>query len=303
MSTVTEPGIYADISHEDYVADPVKGGSISSTGLKMMLQEGGPAKFKHYRDNGRVATRSMEFGSLAHMILLGEGPEITVVHKVTRDKSRVPADDYATKSAQEHAAEIRAAGAIPVLEHEVKVARAMADAVRRHDVAHSLLTQPGKAEQSGFWQDAETGVWVRVRYDYLPDVGDGRLIIPDYKTCTDSAPSVFNRTVVDKYGYHQQAALYVEAARVLLDQPDAAFVWIAQEKAAPYLPSVIEVNPEWLRIGREMNRHAIRRYAECVATDTWPGHEGVTSPEPPPWVITQHEDRMYRITEATEAAA
>ena len=168
----------------------------------------------------------------------------------------------------------------------------MAEAIRKHPTAAALLDPTrGTAEQSGFWVDPESGVWRRVRFDWLPDA-TGRLIIPDYKTAECSSPSAFRRAAAT-YGYHQQAAWYMDAALALDLAETVSFVFIVQEKAAPFLTSVIELDSTALRAGRDANRRAIDIYAECTATDHWPGyHEGVALIDLPPWATSSEE--LYR---------
>jgi hypothetical protein len=47
----------------------------------------------------------------------------------------------------------------------------------------------------------------RVRFDWLPSIQSGRLIIPDYKTATDASDDAMQKDIA-KYGYNQQADWY-----------------------------------------------------------------------------------------------
>ena len=49
-------------------------------------------------------------------------------------------------------------------------------------------------------------------------------------------------------------------------------VFIAVETEAPYLVSCNIIGPDSLVAGREAYRRNLDTYAECVATDTWPGY-------------------------------
>jgi len=70
----------------------------------------------------------------------------------------------------------------------------------------------------------------------------------------------------------------------------ASFVFIVQEKAAPYLVSVIELDAVALRAGAEANRRALDIYARCTAADRWPGYcEGVALIDLPPWATSSEE--------------
>ena len=75
------------------------------------------------------------------------------------------------------------------------------------------------------------------------------------------------------YGYHSQAAWYLDLARDL-GHPARAFAFIVQEKEAPYLVTVIELPPELVDIGRRRNRAALERFRDCTESGVWPGYEG-----------------------------
>ncbi|MEL6985998.1 MAG: PD-(D/E)XK nuclease-like domain-containing protein, partial [Actinomycetota bacterium] len=94
---------------------------------------------------------------------------------------------------------------------------------------------------------------------------------PDYKTCDIADPEVFARAA-DNYGYPTQADHYLDGVRALTGAIDPAFVFIAQEKTAPYLVSVFELDHVAMQIGAIRNRWARDIYAECTATGHWPAY-------------------------------
>jgi hypothetical protein len=97
----------------------------------------------------------------------------------------------------------------------MEMVKAMAEAIRRHPLAAALLDPAyGAPEQSGFWIDEATGIRCRVRFDWLPSIQSGRLIIPDYKTTTDASDDALQKDIA-KYGYNQQADWYETGARAL----------------------------------------------------------------------------------------
>lgn len=276
---IDEPGLYDGLTDETYHGDPVPGGSLSSSGARRLLPPSCPALFKHERDHGAPPRRTFDVGHAAHKMVLGVGPEIVVVD----------APDWRTKAAQQQRDEAYATGAVPVLAREFAEVRAMAEALKRHDLARALLDPSrGSGEQSAFWVDDETGVWRRARFDWLPD-SSGHLIVPDYKTAACSSPAAFRRAAAS-FGYHQQASWYLDAVYALDLAETASFVFIVQEKSAPYLVSVIELDTMALRAGAEANRHALDVYAQCTAADRWPGYcEGVALIDLPPWATSSEE--------------
>lgn len=251
--------VVTDLPEQDYHSHP----ALSHSGSKKLLPPYCPALFRWEQENPPEPKAVFDFGTAAHKLVLGVGCELV----------EVEANDWRTNAAKEARDEARARGAVPLLSDDMRVVEAMALALRRHPIASALLQDDaGTPEASLFWRDDETGVALRGRLDYLPNSGTrSRLLIADYKTCASAHPSKFAKSAAD-YGYHSQAAWYLDGAQALGLGDDAAFLFIAQEKTPPYLVSVIELDAEALTLGRSRNRDAIDLYAACVAADTWPGY-------------------------------
>jgi hypothetical protein len=282
-ATITEPGAY-DIDIDEYHADPVVGGSLSSSGARRLLPPSCPAKYRYERDHGREPKRVWDLGHAAHKLVLGAGPHLEVID----------ADSYRTKAAQDQRDEAHAEGAVPLLAHEWDQVQAMAAALRAHPV--SALFDPARGgwpEQSLVWRDGPTEVMCRARFDWLPAQGPGRMLVPDYKTCVSADLDALSKAVA-QHGYHQQAAWYLDGAQALgLAGPDAAFVFVCQEKTPPYLVTPIELDSTALRIAAIKNRQALQIYAECTATDHWPSyHEGVAYLSLPRWAEYEYGDQL-----------
>lgn len=258
---VEEPGVY-DIPDHAYHADPVPGGSLSSSGARKLLPPSCPAKFRYWADHGSEHKAEFDFGHAAHKLVLGVGPEIVIVE----------ADNWLTKAAKQERAEAYTADKVPVLRHEYDHVTAMAASLRRHPLASALMDPSrGAPERSLFWIDHATDVWLRARLDWLPDPHAGRLMVSDYKTTDSAAPDAIQRAVY-RYGYHQQADFYLTGTKALGLAADAAFLFVFQEKTPPYIVTVVELDATALRIGHELNRQAIETYAKCRAENHWPAY-------------------------------
>jgi hypothetical protein len=254
------------------------------SGAKKLLPPSCPAIFDYQRTHEPESTKTLDVGSAAHQLVLGAGAEIVVVE----------ADDWRTNKAKGERAEAYLRGAIPLLRKDYEPVVAMASALRQHPVAAALLCQDGGLpEASAFFRDAETGVMRRCRYDVLPPHSDNsRLIIPDYKTAVSANPERFARAAME-YGYHQQDAWYVDAAAALDLANDPVFLFVVQEKTAPYLVSVVQLDAMAVRIGRHLNRRAIDLYAECNRTGIWPGHaDDVAHVSLPSYYERQFEEQL-----------
>jgi hypothetical protein len=280
--TAFRAGVYDGMPEAMYHADPVPGGSLSSSGARKLLPPSCPAKFRYEADNPPAPKDYFELGSAAHKLVLGVGAEI----------AEIKARNWQTKAAQNDRDAARAEGFLPLLTHEHEQVKAMAAALRKHPVASALFNpERGKPEQSLFWQDPETGVWRRARLDWLPDTSAReRLIVGDYKTSASAYPETFSKSVAN-YGYYQQDAWYCDAVRALGLSADPAFLFVVQEKEPPYLVTVIELDLPSVQAGRELNRQAIELYRACTENGIWPGYSaGIELISLPPWAFRKLEE-------------
>lgn len=288
---VTEPGVYDGIPDEVYHRDPVPEGSLSVSGAKRLLPPSCPAIFKWERDHGRPDKHAFDFGHAAHAKVLGVGAEIVTVQRTAKDGTVSDAENYQTKSAQEHRDEIRAAGKVPLLASERAEVDAMATALFAHPIARTLFNpEHGQPEQSLFWPDAEFHIWRRARLDWLPNPLNDRMIVADYKSAVTANPDEFERPMAN-FGYAMQAAWYTDAVVDLGLAESAEFLFVVQEKTPPYLVSVIQPDLLAMRTGRSRNRRAIETYARCAAADEWPGYrDDVSLVSVPYWYARQEEE-------------
>lgn len=290
-TTIDQPGVY-DLPVEAYHRDPVAGGSLSSTGARKLLAPSCPAKFKHWLDEGEPPNRDYDFGHAAHHLILGVGPELVVID----------ADNYKTKAAQAKRDEAYAARAVPLLAREHDQVVAMAEALVKHPIAGPLFQSgTGRPEQTLVWFDAEFGIWRRALLDWLrgrPAPG-GRLIVPDYKTANAADPEAIAKAV-DNHGYDQQLAWYLDGVQALdlAGDVEPAALLVVQEKTAPYLITVVQLDVVALERGRLRNHLALDEYRHCRATDTWPGYNDpptrVIEVGLPGWAERRHELALER---------
>ena len=280
---VEAPKIVDGLSAEDYHADRT---SISSSGLRALLNPGCPAQFKYDRDHPQAPKREFDLGHAAHLLVLGEGPEIDVLDF----------DNYLTKPAKLARAEAYEMGVVPLLRHEFEQVQAMATAVREHPDAGALLAMQGLAEQSIYWTDPATRVRCRVRPDWLVQHPQVTLVV-DLKTTTDASPDACSKAI-ESHSYHQQGALYIDGVQAAGLAPEGArFIWIFVSKKAPHLVTVRELADQDQDIGRARNDRALRIYADCTTTGVWPDWTGTVTEIPaismPSWdVIRQAEEYL-----------
>lgn len=254
--SITEPGLVYDMSDERYHADPIEGGSLSSTFARLLTRHV-PAKALEVRRN-RKPTRAMNLGKAAHAHALGAGPALIVWEHDGRTK-----DGKAERAAV--AFQIEDETAVAVTEDERDDIFGMAQALRANEAVCEIL-DASQAEVSAFWHEGPT--WLRARYDLLNDEA-----AYDYKSCEDATRRGFSKHMA-RYGYHQQAEFY-RRGLVALGHPAAAapLRFICQESSAPYLIQIHQPDEEAIEIARQLNDRAIAIFAESTASGVWAGYD------------------------------
>lgn len=252
---------------------------LSSSSARKLLPPSCPARFKWELDNPPPPRAAFDFGHAAHTFVLGEGEQI----------ARLDYDSFRSKAAQTDRDDARSRGLVPLLAADYDKAVAMAKVLRSSPDAAALFTN-GQAEVVKHWTDEQTGTPLRTKYDWLPEAGNGPMTVPDYKTAASAAPSKFTKSAFT-YGYHIQAAWYVDTVKALGIADDVDFIFAVQEKDPPYLVSLIRLDDVALDIGRYEYRKAIDIYARCMETDTWPGYaDAVVTVNTPAWVQSRWLD-------------
>lgn len=255
---IDKPGLYWDIPEDEYHRDPVVGGSLSVTSSKLLLPPSCPALFDYHRQHPKPSTRSMDLGTVVHGMVLGRGQQVAVVQ----------ADSWRTKAAQNERDEAEELGMVPMLAKDYDEATRIADAVKQHPVAGGLFAE-GDPEISGFWQDPATGIWLRMRMDWMTHFEVPTIV--DFKTTADVSPDHFARSVAD-FGYHRQDPHYRDglAADLDTDPDEIDFVFVAVDTAPPHLVMVYRLDDQAIQLGREQNKIAREIYRDCTQSGIWP---------------------------------
>ena len=254
----TKPAVMTD---KEYRSNP----AISRSELWKINES--PEKFKWYREHPFTPTPALVFGQVTHKLLLQ--PE-------TFDDEFVvaPNCDRRTKAGkEEYDAFLQTAGDRTVVSHDdYNKALEMVTTVRMNPLANRLLV--GEKEIPYFWRDELTGEDCKCRLDCLHEEDDCIYIV-DYKTTGNAATEIFSNKDVFRYGYHFQAAMYSEGTMHGLNLTERPrFIFIAQEKTAPYAVNVIAVPDEVMLAGLDKYRELLGLYHECRTLDMWPGYNG-----------------------------
>lgn len=167
----------------------------------------------------------------------------------------------------------------------------MRDAVMAHPAARYLLSLEGRAEQSVYWTDPQTGVLCRCRPDFWAMQAD---IIVDVKTCVDASPEAFAKSIVN-WRYHVQDPMYREGCEAVTGRPQK-FVFLAVEKGACVVNGVAKgvgvyiLDEESQDAGFKEYRQALNTYQECITSNQWPGYDPkIQIVSLPTWAIKKSE--------------
>lgn len=282
---ITTPGVYP-MTARRYHNDPVKGGSISNSMAKAVLEN--PRKFRYWQTRGgRPPKNHYDFGHGAHKIVLGKGEDVAIVKS----------DAWRTKEAKAAKAAAYAAGNIPLLGDEWAVAQEMAEVLLIDDVTGPWF-EPGsfEPEQAMVWWDEEFGMWRRAMVDAISKKPgpNGELVLIDYKSAASANPDKIARSCFD-FGYNMQDPFYSGGAETLeLDHGAGVLFYFAfQEKEPPFVSTLVELSPEFRQWGRVKIRRAMEIYQDCLASGHWPSYprtDQVITVDTPRWGEYQLQD-------------
>lgn len=265
---IFEPGIRADVSHEDYLAIE----AFSASGGKRLLRSAA-----HFRAPAQRDTAALRMGRLAHLAILEP-------RRFADDVVPAPRFDRRTKAGKAAAAKWDAEHGhrLAIDPDDLAVIEGMAQSVRAHPSARRLLAGAA-AELTMQWRCPHFDVPCKARLD----LNRTDRLIADVKTCEDASPEAIPRTVA-RYAYHLQAAHYMAAVHACTGEPAAGFVFVFVEKAPPHAVSVAQLDAEALEAGDVLRDRAMAIYRDCLETGHWPAYpQTILTVSLPAWALPQ----------------
>lgn len=276
---ISAPGLYCEVSAEEYFADPCPTPSLNQSLIPYLLKKSPRhAAYHHPRTNpygpARESGKAQWLGEAVHRIALGRGREI----------SEVRYRDYSSSSAREDRDLAVSNGRIPVLSSDLVRARDMAailkDLINQEFEGRSYVT-----EAMLCWREetAHGSIWCRGLIDaFCPDLMYGL----DPKVLrTDATPEAFGPNAA-KSGYDVQGRWYVRGLERLY--PEMAgrvrFANLVMESAAPHGHAILTPDGPTETLADMQVRSAIELWGRCVNTRSWPSYPRAKQTySTPPW--------------------
>lgn len=264
---ISEPGAYRDVPMSFYHGDPCVGPSISSSGLRTIFIQSP----KHYWNTSIYnpnreeleQTEAIILGRAAHHLLLGEAD-------FSRHFVEAKYSEFRTKEAKQWKAEQLLDGLTVLTEKQIEYIKGMAESLAAEPIVQGGILN-GHVEISMFWQDAETGIWLKARPDVIPnDSGD----VADAKCVADVSDAGIERGLGER-GYHQQGALVGEGLQETLGIAMEHFTLVYIEAKRPHSVRFDEIAPDEIAAGVAENRAALRLFRRSLDTGYWPGPKSI----------------------------
>lgn len=287
-------GLFDGISNAEYHGGP----GISKSGLDRIAQS--PLHYwSDYLDPNRKPreeTPAMAIGTAIHAAVLEPDKFAADYVVLPDDRPRRPTSIQlnAKKPSDETLAAIdwwdrfteANAGRVVITAEDYAACQAIAAQVRTHPAARALF-RDGKAEQSAYWTDPETGVLCKARPDWMMP---GAIL--DVKSTENASQSAFQRSVIS-WRYHVQAAWYLDGLAQATGERVEAFIFCCFEKKPPYAAAFYYADADMIELGRREYRQALRLYADCMAANKWPGYTSEILPiSLPVWVLNAANDNI-----------
>lgn len=275
-----QPGIYTDMSAEDYHAVA----ALSKSRMDALHRS--PAHLLAYLQEPHEDTAATILGSLTHTLAME--PELYALRFRAYDNIR-----RSTKEGKANCEEAEAAHLTPITKETLAQAEAMAKALRNHPTAAGAFLADGtQFEVSVFWTETVQDVAIpcKARLDVLNrDVPGLGCLTADVKKTRDASIRGMSRSIME-YRYHVQAAWYRRAVYLAAGLHSDAFYLLCVEDVPPYLAAIYEISEDAQQLALHEIKTDMETLAGCIRSDEWPGYpDGIITLDLPKWAYSAKE--------------
>lgn len=266
INHVIDSGIY-DISNDDYHTHH----AISRSAIMEFKKS--PKHYWYKYLSGKYVrpnpTPALIFGSAAHTFMIEYHAffeRYAIKHEKLPKLKNVGKEAYDTaKSNQKNFIESSKNKYILSQEDFSKLIE-MKNEIFENTTLSSLISN-AQYEKSIFWIDPDTGIECKCRPDILHDN-----FVIDYKTCLEASKREFQRACFNS-GYYIQMAMIKEGLKHALGTTMEDFIFIAQEKSAPYLTAIYTLDELAIQRGIEEFKDILVKIKKCREENNYSGYE------------------------------
>jgi len=300
------PGWYdipADVYHARQAGWPI---TLNSSALSRIVNQSPLHAYDMHSQLGahnRQASTEMDFGTIAHSLILGKGRDIVVLDF----------PDFRSTAAKVARDEVRANGQTPVLKDKMQQPIALAQAFRDRVMASDArgfyavngfsegdTDDPfGESKIEGHCEVAGVveldGVMCQILLDKIVVTPDFAIIY-DIKTTTSAHPKAVAAKIANM-GYDIQQEFYTRCTEALLPHyaGRVQFVFLFIESASPYALLPVKLSGKGCAVAASKMERGLATWSSCLSTGEWPGYgHGICAIDPPPWAISaEMEEGLY----------
>jgi PDDEXK-like uncharacterized protein DUF3799 len=271
---VIEPGIYTDMSNEEYHASA----GISRSAIMEYKRSA-----KHYWNRyinpdykAKEPSKEMIFGSAFHKFMLEHDTffkEYFVSKKNPHHGSSTAGKYWKEQMLKD------AEGKIVLDEEDYDKIIKMSHQLYGDSQSKELILG-AQYEVSIFWEDPGTGLLCKARPDILHEN-----FVVDLKTTKDASFHFFQK---DFYydGYYLQMAMIKDAIAAIKQKNIDCFVDLAIEKVEPYAYAIYTIEDEAIEYGRKEYKYYLKEIKDSINEKNFPSYP-VLSLGLPSWVHTE----------------
>lgn len=249
-----KPGVYKNVSFEEYISWPCFHKSMVSYALRSTYH------LDHYIKTKEKASKEMDFGSLVDCLILephmfkenfSMKPE-TYVNKAGHTKPWTLKATYCKEWEEQKSLEGKTLYKSADLEKAVDIS----EQCLGHLTASQWL-KDFETQVAIVWEDSETGILCKGRIDILQ-----KDRISDLKTTHNASPNEFRRTV-NNFLYHVQDYMYTTGYEILTGEK-LPFGFLVVESDSPHCVATYELGVESRVTAEHLFRRAIHRYKDYL---------------------------------------
>lgn len=262
-----QPGIYYDISNEDYHA----GEGVSKSQLDMVAKSPVLLQWAKCAPVDTEKLKALDMGTALHCALL-EPDEFSKRFIVAPEFNRRTNIGKAEEKA--FLKDCETSGKTIMDNEQGRKLKLMQASAYAHPAAKWFLEDEGYCEASIYWTDDETGELCRIRPDrFLKN----RPIIIDVKKTADIDRFPAS---IHEYRYHIQDAMYRDGYyQTFNEYPLFVFIVVSETiDCGRYPVRVYELDSEDVKDGYDTYRNNLNTYHQCRLSGNWGGVEKIQRP-------------------------